>query len=206
MIYTKRVAIQNQEQQSKLEKLVYDYEVTRSLIHSLLEASFLTSGKKIQFLKEIDLADQVLEKACEQTMKVEKDISNVTYKKSSHVASLVKRRLRKKTQRLPRKAVLTMKKWLSTHSYHPYPSHQEKLELAQAGGISVDQVSRNFLIWSHPLDSKVQNWFINTRGKLERDSYVKNLFRKEIGAKLLNLSGKNEIQVASEDKNNVTKS
>lgn len=56
----------------------------------------------------------------------------------------------RKRRNLPAAARDAMRAWLVTHAANPFPTAAEKAELAQAGGISVEQVT---------------TWFINARGR-----------------------------------------
>eukprot|EP01017_Pseudomicrothorax_dubius_P018372 TRINITY_DN20355_c0_g1_i1.p1 TRINITY_DN20355_c0_g1~~TRINITY_DN20355_c0_g1_i1.p1 ORF type:complete len:186 (-),score=24.99 TRINITY_DN20355_c0_g1_i1:55-612(-) len=56
----------------------------------------------------------------------------------------------KRPEKLPRKAISILKKWLHSNRRDPYPSPEQKQELAEKGGISVKQVS---------------TWFMNTRSR-----------------------------------------
>ncbi|KAI8068451.1 hypothetical protein BC940DRAFT_299108 [Gongronella butleri] len=52
---------------------------------------------------------------------------------------------------LPKPVTEYLKNWLIQHKKHPYPTEREKLELAQATGLAVNQIS---------------NWFINARRRI----------------------------------------
>ncbi|KAI8871841.1 hypothetical protein GQ42DRAFT_106637, partial [Ramicandelaber brevisporus] len=49
---------------------------------------------------------------------------------------------------LPKHVVAILKKWLLDHVKHPYPSEDEKHQLAEQCGMTLSQIS---------------NWFINAR-------------------------------------------
>lgn len=70
--------------------------------------------------------------------------SSATVPRSTPSAPL---RLRKN---LPAAARQTMRAWLKAHVDNPYPTDEEKVQLAAAGGITVEQVT---------------TWFINARSR-----------------------------------------
>ena len=55
---------------------------------------------------------------------------------------------KKRRMNFSAEAVETLKQWFAAHSSKPYPSEEEKIQLAKETGISVLQVT---------------NWFINMR-------------------------------------------
>ena len=61
--------------------------------------------------------------------------------------SVISVRLKKRTN-LPKSSISLLRGWMMAHFSNPYPSDEEKLALASAAAISVDQVN---------------NWFINAR-------------------------------------------
>ncbi|KAI8871457.1 hypothetical protein GQ42DRAFT_106992, partial [Ramicandelaber brevisporus] len=54
----------------------------------------------------------------------------------------------KRRGNLPKFVVAILKKWLLEHVSHPYPSEDEKIDLANRTGLTLSQIS---------------NWFINAR-------------------------------------------
>jgi hypothetical protein len=54
---------------------------------------------------------------------------------------------------LPKKAIEDLKAWLFDHFHHPYPTEEEKIEMAKANTLTLTQVN---------------NWFINSRRRIWR--------------------------------------
>eukprot|EP01028_Stygiella_incarcerata_P012244 TRINITY_DN73_c0_g2_i1.p1 TRINITY_DN73_c0_g2~~TRINITY_DN73_c0_g2_i1.p1 ORF type:complete len:464 (-),score=139.50 TRINITY_DN73_c0_g2_i1:229-1620(-) len=54
---------------------------------------------------------------------------------------------------LPKKAIEDLKAWLFDHFHHPYPTEEEKMEMAKANNLTLTQVN---------------NWFINSRRRIWR--------------------------------------
>uniref|UniRef100_M4BPQ2 Homeobox domain-containing protein n=1 Tax=Hyaloperonospora arabidopsidis (strain Emoy2) TaxID=559515 RepID=M4BPQ2_HYAAE len=79
----------------------------------------------------------------------------------------------KKRSSLSKLAKKLMNDWFEHNLHHPYPTEQEKLWLAERGGIAIEQVS---------------NWFINTRGRKWKPMLNRLLAEKQAGnCKLLDL-------------------
>lgn len=57
----------------------------------------------------------------------------------------------RRRRNLPPRATAVLKVWYDNHQHNPYPSDQEKRELAVQAGIKIQQVS---------------NWFSNTRNRI----------------------------------------
>uniref|UniRef100_A0AAV1U7B7 Homeobox domain-containing protein n=1 Tax=Peronospora matthiolae TaxID=2874970 RepID=A0AAV1U7B7_9STRA len=78
-----------------------------------------------------------------------------------------------KRSSLSKLAKKLMNDWFEHNLHHPYPTEQEKLWLAERGGITIEQVS---------------NWFINTRGRKWKPMLNRLLAEKQAGnCKLLDL-------------------
>lgn len=69
--------------------------------------------------------------------------------------------IKKRRSKLPLKAVLILRQWLSDHVQMPYPSDIEREQLAQSTGLTIKQV---------------QNWFTNTRKRFW-SPWVRKSFR-----------------------------
>ncbi len=59
---------------------------------------------------------------------------------------------------LPENSTCVLRVWYNAHSDHPYPSQEEKEELAQSSSLSIQQIN---------------NWFMNTRAR-EKSKPLKN--------------------------------
>jgi len=58
---------------------------------------------------------------------------------------------KKRRGNLPKRATNILKKWLFEHLFHPYPSEEQKRQLASQTGLTINQIS---------------NWFINARRRI----------------------------------------
>jgi len=81
----------------------------------------------------------------------------------------IKKSKRRGKSKIPKKAITVLKNWLTEHFNDPYPSHSEKLNLANEAGITPKQV---------------QNWFTNVRGRTWKKSYNEERFANQIEERL----------------------
>ncbi|KAI9236510.1 MAG: Homeodomain-like protein, partial [Podila humilis] len=58
---------------------------------------------------------------------------------------------RKRRGNLPKSVTSVLKNWLVQNAIHPYPTEDEKIKLAEATHLSLNQIS---------------NWFINARRRI----------------------------------------
>ncbi|CAH0473726.1 unnamed protein product [Peronospora belbahrii] len=72
--------------------------------------------------------------------------------------------LSKRRSSLSKLAKKLMQDWFNHNLHNPYPTEQEKLWLAEKGGITLEQVS---------------NWFINTRGRKWKPMLTRLLAEKQ---------------------------
>lgn len=82
----------------------------------------------------------------------------------------IKKKGKRGKTKIPKSALTTLKNWLTEHFQDPYPSHAEKIRLANEAGITLKQV---------------QNWFTNARGRIWKKTYNNEKFSDQIETKLL---------------------
>jgi hypothetical protein len=81
----------------------------------------------------------------------------------------IQKKQRKGKSKIAKRALVTLKNWLTEHFQDPYPSHAEKVRLSTETGMSLKQV---------------QNWFTNARGRIWRKSNTEEKFTTMIEEKL----------------------
>jgi hypothetical protein len=96
---------------------------------------------------------------------VRQDNSSLSEDSSIQDGSKKIQKSKKGKTKIPKKALIILKNWLTDHFQDPYPSHIEKLALAKEAGISFKQV---------------QNWFTNARGRVWKKSYNPEKFSSQI--------------------------
>jgi hypothetical protein len=82
----------------------------------------------------------------------------------------IQKKPKKGKTKIPKKALTILKNWLTEHFQDPYPSHEEKLRLAEEAGVTFKQV---------------QNWFTNARGRIWRRTYNPEKFVSQIEGRLI---------------------
>jgi len=82
----------------------------------------------------------------------------------------IQKKAKKGKTKIPKKALTVLKNWLTDHFQDPYPSHEEKIRLADEAGITFKQV---------------QNWFTNARGRIWRRTYNPEKFVSQIEGRLI---------------------
>jgi hypothetical protein len=156
------------------------YEVIRSLKTKFEENGLhhLVSQGYLQMLIEKTKSDMMFafKKVHTNILQSFSPISDTN--KTPAEQKLAKKNKKGKTK-IPKKALLILKNWLTEHFNDPYPSYKEKAKLANEAGITLKQV---------------QNWFTNARGRIWRKTCNQEKFLNLIEEKLVeNEKKKSEI-------------
>lgn len=150
------------------------------IIHSLGEnlrkkgvQHFLPDSHLVQFIETtkrriFNSYKQLKKNLTEALMKVSRDVDQVH---TTELPSRPVKRIIKKKSDFPQKARNLLKSWFVAHAQDPYPSHEEKIQLAREGGISMKQL---------------ENWLTNTRGRIWKKMQQETKFGLEIENTLLN--------------------
>jgi len=94
-----------------------------------------------------------------------------TVNKTKKIGTKPKKKVGKKKSDFPQQARTLLKAWFIAHAQDPYPSHEEKINLAREGGISMKQL---------------ENWLTNTRGRIWKKMQDEPKFDSEIEKILMN--------------------
>jgi hypothetical protein len=162
---------------------------TQEHVNELLKSNLVTEAKRAHIKEYLDFKDLCLSKNHTSNF----NHSNRKFEVITGEGVEDKTACKKKSihsrfhvcRRLPKRAIKIMRSWLESHLRHPYPSLEEKQDISKKGGISILQVI--LFPWNLYLKlifMKVQTWFINNRGRLDRQSYTKNPFKEEVESRL----------------------
>ena len=83
--------------------------------------------------------------------------------------------------KIPKRAQIVLRNWLTEHFEDPYPSQEDKMDLAKEAEISIKQVFEIISVYKF---RKVQNWFTNARGRIWRKTFNPEKFGSQIEKRL----------------------
>ena len=90
-------------------------------------------------------------------------------------------------RKIPKTSLNILKSWLLDHIDDPYPSNQEKRQLAQAAKLTFKQVSYSITRIAE-ICYQVHNWFINARGRGWKQVLKREKFSQVVEKKLLDIN------------------
>jgi len=147
----------------------YAFEVFRSLKSKYQDQQFLHIMPEIYFKSALQKIKENISQSLDQlTEKIVEAVSDVPTIQSQSVT--IHKKGRKGKTKIPKKALTTLKNWLTEHFQDPYPSPAEKIRLANEAGITLKQV---------------QNWFTNARGRIWKKTCNSEKFADQIEEKLM---------------------
>jgi hypothetical protein len=161
----------------KFEEQQYHHIMPEIFLNSMMDSLKLSISLSLN-----KLTDRIIKSASRSNSPIKK--TTVSIQKKS----------KKGKNKIPKRALGTLKTWLSDHYQDPYPSSIEKIKIAEEAGISVKQV---------------QNWFTNIRGRVWKRSNAQEKFSMMIQDKLVedqqrtNLNIGLDIEGLKRDGNNV---
>jgi len=160
------------------------YEIIRSLKSKYEENCLYLCVPFLNLCQIIDKTKADLLSAYEKlNTNILEDYLNPNSKKISHDGEKTDKKYRKGKTKIPKKALLILKNWLTEHFNDPYPNFKEKQRLSAESGITLKQV---------------QNWFTNARGRIWRKTCNQDKFLSLVEGRLLE-NEKRNTEILNQD-------
>jgi Homeobox KN domain len=99
-------------------------------------------------MKAMSSLSRSLRLLCNARLRLHRSLDSAHQRKSPNTYSLRRRKMLEKSD-----STSPLKSWYLANLNHPYPSRQEKIRLAEAGGLTVEEVTR---------------WFLNARLRVQK--------------------------------------
>jgi len=147
----------------------YASEIIRSLKIKYQEQQFLHIMPEVYFENALEKIKESISHSLDQL--TERIIEAAAVIPSIEAKSVtIQKKGRKGKTKISKKALTTLKNWLTEHFQDPYPSPAEKIRLANEAGITLKQV---------------QNWFTNARGRIWKKTCNPEKFSEQIEERLV---------------------